>query len=503
VLSEAELETARSVTPSATPGLRGLAILLVLAVVVCYAAVIAELIHQWRISDTYSYGVLVPIISAYLIYVRRSKLRGLQVSPRVVAGGALVAVALALLLLGRSAAIVDLQEISLVLLIPGLVLLTLGWPYLHALWFPLAYLLLMLPVWNVITDRMHYPFQLVSARIGLEMLRTIGIPANLDTIYLTLPNITLEVAEACSGINYLISVVAVGIPLAYLSLGTWSARLGLIVTAIVVAFLSNGLRVALVGSFSYYQIADNLHGPGHVLTGLFVSLVGFAALIGGVAVLARRYPRGDDRPANTESTQPAPSREALRRARVAALAAACALCAAALIRPEFTAAASVNTVLPAALGVWEPLNERPSARFVAGAGDTLYSQVYQAPSGERIEVLVTGFAFNDAVGRLSYRAVRLPTEPRTLDLDLPEGRWRVNHLTIRGSARSTHVVFWYEVAGHVTASHVVAKAYTALQRLGAPWPPARLVMLTTDMPWNPDGDPFDGFLGHLLSATTS
>ena len=99
------------------------------------------------------------------------------------------------------------------------------------------------------------------------MLQVVGIPAYREGLYLFLPNVTLEVARACSGVNYLVAILALGLPLGYLYLPTVWRRVLLLTMAIGVAAISNSLRVALIGVLSYLEIGSPLHGPGHVLHG--------------------------------------------------------------------------------------------------------------------------------------------------------------------------------------------------------------------------------------------
>ena len=81
----------------------------------------------------------------------------------------------------------------------------------------------------------------------------------------------IEVARACSGVNYLVAVLALGLPLAYLYLRSWWRRGVLIASALLIAAAANSLRVALIGVLVYYDLGAPLHGPAHVLHGLFVS----------------------------------------------------------------------------------------------------------------------------------------------------------------------------------------------------------------------------------------
>ena len=98
-------------------------------------------------------------------------------------------------------------------------------------------------------------------------------------------------ARACSGVNYLIAVLALGLPLAYLYLRSWWRRAVLIAAALLIAAAANSLRVAMIGALVYYDLGAPLHGPAHVLHGLFVSAIGHVALFVGLWLLGSREQR--------------------------------------------------------------------------------------------------------------------------------------------------------------------------------------------------------------------
>ena len=139
--------------------------------------------------------------------------------------GALVVLAAGLMLVaGRLASVVILQDFSLPLMLAGLVLLLLGWAYLKALAPVIGYLVFMIPLFAEGSASVNWPFQLLSANIGIWVLQLLGLSAYRDAQFILLPTVTLEVADVCSGVRFLLYVVAVGLPLAYVMLGTWGGE---------------------------------------------------------------------------------------------------------------------------------------------------------------------------------------------------------------------------------------------------------------------------------------
>jgi EpsI family protein len=247
----------------------------------CYTGVFLSLVSQWRSNEVYSHGFLIPFIALYLVYFKWDSIAERPLEPNYAFGIPAVAISLMCLLAGRIAGILVLEEISIVLSIGAMLLLLFGRSLLRAVWFPVAYLFLMIPMWDIFTDTVQHPFQLLSASIGVEMMNWIGIPVYHNGIFIELPGITLEVAKACSGINYLISILAIGIPLSYINTRRFSRRILILLSSVVIALLSNGIRVFLVGLFVQKgNLGSNhdIHGPFHVLQALSVSFVGYLAI---------------------------------------------------------------------------------------------------------------------------------------------------------------------------------------------------------------------------------
>jgi exosortase len=182
-----------------------------------------------------------------------------------------------MLMMGNIGGVVIFQELSLIIIIPGLILMLLGTRYLMALALPLAYLILMVPILDEVIDKIHWPFQVFSATMGSAPLKILNIPFFHKAQYIELPNITLEVAEECSGVRYLISIIAIGIPLAYFTQRGWLRKVALVIIAVITGILTNVVRVTLVIIWAYYGAKD-IHGPFHMFQGLFVSMVGFLFL---------------------------------------------------------------------------------------------------------------------------------------------------------------------------------------------------------------------------------
>ncbi len=252
--------------------------LLLLSVVVLYYGSLQWLFNQWMTDKLYSHGVIVPLISLYLIWLKREQFVHLIEKPRYVLGSALILISCIILLVGRVGAIIQFEAISLLLMLPALVLFVLGSSWFACLWVPLGYLVFMVPVIDPFVEQIQFPFQLISAKIAALSLKLLGFTLYREGIYLHFSNIVIEVARECSGIHFLFSVFAIGVPLVYITQKSWFKALIVLFSGFIAVILINSARVALASYMGHVHGADVLHGPGHIFRGWFVAQVGWVAI---------------------------------------------------------------------------------------------------------------------------------------------------------------------------------------------------------------------------------
>ncbi len=440
-----------------------------------YAGVLRDLANQWATDEMYSYGFLVPAVSLYFVWLRRDRLRTVVPRPIPAVGFGIVFVGVVMLVIGHAGGVAAAEQLSLMPVLVGSVLIFGGREALKVLWMPIAYLLLMIPIWEVLTDRLHEPFQNFSAGIGLALIRSLGIPVYRDGLYLALPNITLEVAKACSGVNYLIAVIAVGIPLAALYLQGWARRIGLLSIAVLVAVLANGLRVALIGVLAYYDLGGSLHGPSHMLHGVFVSFIGFGALFAGVWVLSeRRLPDSPERAA-VVNEKPAGPRSSVGPGTVktAGWGAPLLFAGAAVVMQFFgviaVAPAQEFRRFPLQIGAWDgrDIHWKMDDPYRLRGLDHALAREYQRHDGPPVRLFV-GYFERQSQGEelISGDARRLyqrseGVEARVGSNGLQEIRWLV---TGEETGR-TLLLYWYDLHGGTVTNPTTMQARLAWNAL--------------------------------------
>jgi EpsI family protein len=436
---------------------------LVVAMAVAFGPAVAGMRATWDATPMYSFGYIVPLIAAFLVWRRRDKLAGLRPAPWLVPGAALLLGSAALLTAGRLGGIQVAEQAAFVVALPAVVLVLWGGAVLQVVWFALAYLVLMVPFWEGLTEPLHLPFQQLSANLGIRMLHLVGIPAYREGLYLYLPNVTLEVARACSGVNYLVAILALGAPLGYLYLPTVGRRVLLLAMAIGVAAVSNSLRVALIGVLSYLDIGSPLHGPGHVLHGVFVSGIGYVVLLVGLRVLSPRQPA-----ASRATAEGAGGATALMPPARLALAASAFFGSVAVFltfyQPQPVPLPVAQAHLPERLGEWTSSGLGGDAAWWHDPDDERRRRYSHGASGP-VDVAIAYYALQRQGRELAgQEAGALHRSVIADDVRLADGAL-VNAVRLKTPEGERTGLFWYEIDGRPLASPRAVKVHTAWNTL--------------------------------------
>lgn len=433
--------------------------------VFCYAQVFVEMVGQWWAISMYSYAFLIPVISGYLAWTRREKVLALKPVPHYLGGAVLLLSGLSALIIGQVGGVRALQQVSLMVIMPGVVLFLFGKSVLKALWLPITFLWFMIPIWEIFTNSLHFPFQVFSANLGVMLLRITGIPVYQDGVFIHLPNITLEVARACSGVNYLIAVMATAIPLATIVLHDVWKRVALVAFAVAVAALANSLRVAAIGALSYYDLSGDLHGPYHTLHGVFVSMVGYVVIFGGLWILAKGQPQRDRRPsASTSSRNLWVMEWSQSRGSCAVLVAVFLLVGAFRYIDRSQSVPLRQSLSEFSVGVagWSGRDIAPVEK-IPGTDQSL-SRIYRTDSGSEVQLLVSYFE-SQAQGKelISPSTAKLHAHAAKIKIHVGEpGEMEINQTVQEESAQGRRLVlFWYDLNGRIVAGQYAVKGYTA------------------------------------------
>ncbi len=253
------------------------ALLLGVLLALLYYRVLAKLVSDWWNIPDFSHGFLVPIFAAYLVWTKRKILLKTRLAPSW-SGVAVVFVALLLLMAGSYGAELFLSRISLVVLLFGFVLAFGGFDLLKELRFALLVLLLAIPIPAILFTQITFPLQMLASKLASALLPLFGVPVFREGNIINLPTMSLEVAEACSGIRSLMSLCTLAVFYGYfMEKSTWK-RVVLVLASVPIAIAANALRILGTGLCVQYWNPDKAAGFFHEFSGWVMFVVSLASL---------------------------------------------------------------------------------------------------------------------------------------------------------------------------------------------------------------------------------
>ena len=248
---------------------------------------------QWWNISTYNHVLLVPPILVWLVWLRAPQLVAL--TPQPCRWGLLAfAVAVFAWVLGAFAGFNLLRQAGVVAMLPASALLLLGPRCFIALLFPFAYMVFLVPF----GDELVPPLQTITAKLTIALVHLTQVPATIDGVFIDTPAGLFEVAEACSGVKFLIAMIALGALVGNVCLISWRRRAAFFALCLVVPVLANGVRAWATVYVAQYVGAERAAGVDHIIYGW----VFFAVVIAAVLALSWRF---FDRPADQPMIDPA------------------------------------------------------------------------------------------------------------------------------------------------------------------------------------------------------
>jgi exosortase len=276
--------------------------ILTLTVCVVFASVASELVKDWTRDANYNHGFLIPLVSAYFLWQKKSRLVNTRSSPSLWGLAGLVG-GLSLFVVGTAAAEVFTQRVGLLVLCASLVCFLWGWRHLRLVAFPMMFLLLAIPLPYVIYYGLTMPMQALAAKIAVGGLRVIGVPAVVQGNIIHLAGgVSLEVAEACSGIRSLYAFLAAGALMAYSLPVAWWGRLLVFATAIPLTVAGNAFRVLGSGVAAAFFGMEAIRGTIHEMFGLVVFIVTLSLFYAVKKVAQSIWLHGTSQPSSSSAS---------------------------------------------------------------------------------------------------------------------------------------------------------------------------------------------------------
>ncbi len=437
------------------------------ALVALFWTAAASAVEVWYGSRTFNHGFFILPVCLCLAWLRRAEIGRFEPQPDL-RGVIAAAIAAFGWLLGHAADVLVVQQLALVAMVQALCFAVLGWRAVSQAVFPLSYLYFAVPIGEFLVA----PLQDLTAWFAVAALRLTGVPVFLDGVFISIPTGRFAVAEACSGVRFLIATVALGVLGANLFFRAWPRRLAFVGLSILVPIIANGLRaygIVLIAYLTDHRIAV---GVDHIVYGwLFFAFVTALLLALGATFRDKRSAIGNGErtvAADAVSGPASPARRLVFAALATILVAAAAPIWGTYAEDRMPALHALKIEAPRVRQPWRPLAGRKTAwqPLFVGA-DVTYSGSY-GRGGRSVDLHIAYYARQRqgaeivnrqnrlADGRVWKRAGSDRTEARVEGRQLTVVRTRL--LSHRGGRIVWH---WYWVNGRYTANPYLAKLLQA------------------------------------------
>ena len=253
--------------------------------IILYFPILAKLVNQWLTDSNYRHGILIPFISSLMLWRRQSALKEAKGGGGATLGLVLILLASALLICGTAASELFTMRLSLPLFIIGALLFLLGMNFTKRAAFPLLFLFTMIPLPYIIYYKITFPFQLMSARLSTGILHLVQLNVIRKGNTIILPNYSLEVVAACSGLRSLMTMFTLSLILSALSDISNSRKVILVLCAAPVAIAANTFRLVVTAMGAYTFGPEFADGTLHQVSGLIVFLAGFLLLVISMGII--------------------------------------------------------------------------------------------------------------------------------------------------------------------------------------------------------------------------
>lgn len=244
-----------------------------------YVPTFYGLAHTLWQDDEQGHGPLILLVIIWLFWEQRGVLIKPAERTAPVAGYLALVFGLLVYALGRSQDITLLETGSLAPVLAGTLLVARGWAAIRALWFPLLFIVFLLPLPGMVIDAITLPLKQAVSDIVERLLYTAGFPIARNGVVLMIGQYQLLVADACSGLNSMFSLSALGVLYLYLMRSpSWWHNGMLIASILPIAFAANIIRVIVLVLLTYYLGDEAGQGFLHEFSGMMLFIIALSGL---------------------------------------------------------------------------------------------------------------------------------------------------------------------------------------------------------------------------------
>ena len=434
-----------------------------------YSVTFSSWIFKYLLSYEGSHSPVIVAMSFYMIWTKRMEIKKLEITPGLLGGTGLTVAGCFMLIAGRLSGLLLLQYLSLIITLLGLIWLIWGLKHLKVLFYPIAYFIFVFPLFSVLLEGFSIYFQLFTSWIAYNLLYLTGIPVLRSAQFIELPNITLEVARECNGVNHIMALVGLAIPLAYWSRHTWQRKIILIISAFFIGIIANGLRVAIIGFLSAFSRGVALHGPYDTFYVSFIFFFGMALLIGLNFFMMKK--RSEE-----TVTKESISREkkdahklplSLSPVVIAALILIVTGSYLLVFKPKPIHLSKPMAEFPVVIGNWKGYDAaftKPPFKFFSA--DTELKRVYHDNNGREIKLYIGYFLLQEQDREVvHYRFDSLHYDASVVQIPLEGKIIEVKRVINNRMDLEERIYFWYDINGTILTNRYAAKLATILDAL--------------------------------------
>ena len=251
--------------------------------VLLFSPVYMDLYITWINNPYASHCFLIPIISLYIVYLKRGKIHAAEKKVEPIGLFFLLPI-LIVYLVGLTADFAFINRLMMVAALIVLIICMFGMDIFKIVIFPLFLLYFAIPIPFVVINTISFPLQLIATKISSGFIQALSIPVFQEGNMLYFVNVQLEVAKACSGLKALMSMVTLGVLYAYF-LERCPLKIITLLSMVPIAILTNVLRISGTGILSFYFGEKIALGYLHTFSGIIFFIIGVLILFGEIAVI--------------------------------------------------------------------------------------------------------------------------------------------------------------------------------------------------------------------------
>ncbi len=267
------------------------AVLLLFGFAAMYLPTYADLAKRVWPSDEQGHGPIILALTLWLLYGQRHAVAALPVQPSKRLGLGLMVMGVLMYIVGRTQVILVFEVFSQHLVLVGMVLLFLGRPALRLVWFPLFFLLFVVPLPGSVVAGITAPLKSAVSAVAAGLLYNLGYPVARAGVVLSVGPYQLLVADACAGLNSMFTLEALG--LLYMNLMRYTSAVRNVLLAILIipiAFAANIVRVMILVLVTYHFGDEAGQGFVHSFAGMVLFLVGLTLILLTDKLLRTAFP---------------------------------------------------------------------------------------------------------------------------------------------------------------------------------------------------------------------